>query len=67
MIDVVVNGEPQRLKADLSLASWLESIDRDPRVVAIEHNGEIVPRSSFSAVRLENGDRLEVVQFVQGG
>ncbi|WP_433972862.1 sulfur carrier protein ThiS [Tunturiibacter lichenicola] len=35
--------------------------------VAVEHNGEIVPRSSWTETELKNGDRLEVVHFVGGG
>jgi sulfur carrier protein len=35
--------------------------------VAVEHNGEIVPRSTWTETRLNSGDRLEVVHFVGGG
>lgn len=35
--------------------------------VAVEHNGEIVPRSTWTATTLSSGDRLEVVHFVGGG
>jgi len=35
--------------------------------VAVEHNGKIVPRANWTRVHLENGDKLEVVQFVGGG
>jgi sulfur carrier protein len=35
--------------------------------VAVEHNGEIVPRSTWTETRLSSGDRLEVVHFVGGG
>ena len=66
-VDVVVNGETTSLAAGLTLASWLESIGRDPRTVAIEYNGRIVPRGDYGDIAIEAGDRLEVVHFVQGG
>jgi thiamine biosynthesis protein ThiS len=39
----------------------------DAARVAIEHNGTIVPQDCFAATALNDGDRLEVVQFVGGG
>ena len=35
--------------------------------IAVEHNGEIVPKSQFSHVMLEDGDVLEIVQAIGGG
>lgn len=64
---VVLNGEPYSLPADATLLDLLASLGRDPRTVAIERNGDIVPRAAYGATRLEPGDRLEVVHFVQGG
>lgn len=64
---VTVNGEERRLAAGLTLTGWLAIIELDPRTVAVERNGEIVPRSRFDDVRLADGDRLELVHFVQGG
>ncbi|REJ80000.1 MAG: sulfur carrier protein ThiS [Acidobacteria bacterium] len=62
-----VNGEERALPAGLSLAGLLQRLDRHPRTVAIEHNGEIVPRDRFAHTALRHGDRIEIVQFVQGG
>ncbi|MEO1084696.1 MAG: sulfur carrier protein ThiS [Acidobacteriota bacterium] len=67
VIDVVVNGEPSRLEAGLTLTTWLQSVGRDARTVAIELNGEIAPRATFDGTPIRDGDRLEVVGFVQGG
>lgn len=64
---MVVNGEPTRLDAGLTLSAWLESVGRDARTVAIELNGEIAPRTTFRETPIRDGDRLEVVAFVQGG
>ncbi len=64
---VVLNGEPCSLPAEATLLDLLAGLGRDPRTVAIERNGDIVPRAAYGATRLEPGDRLEVVHFVQGG
>lgn len=66
-ISFTVNGEPAEAPAGLTLAGWLELLGRDPRTVAIERNGQLAPRAAFAATPLLSGDKLELVQFVQGG
>lgn len=66
-IQIWVNGEVTAAAAGLTLAAWLEGLGRDPRTVAIERNGVLVPRARFAETGLDDGDRLELVQFVQGG
>lgn len=66
-IQIWVNGEVTAAAAGLTLAAWLEGLGRDPRTVAIERNGVLVPRARFADTGLDDGDRLELVQFVQGG
>ena len=66
-ITITLNGEPHELAADTDLVSLVESLGRDPRTVAVERNGEIVPRAGFAETHITAGDRLEVVSFVQGG
>jgi thiamine biosynthesis protein ThiS len=66
-ISIVVNGEPREIAAGDSVADFLASLGRDPRTVAVEVNGDILPRARYAARPLAPGDRLEVVHFVQGG
>ena len=66
-VEIVVNGETATVEASATIGSWLVEIGRDPRVVAVERNGEIVPRGHFDDTPIGAGDRLEIVQFVQGG
>lgn len=66
-IEVTVNGEAHSLPAGLSLEGVLEHLKLDPRKVAVERNLEIAPRSTYGAIMIEAGDRLEIVQFVGGG
>lgn len=64
---IQVNGEPRELAPGTDLASLLEELGRHPRTVAVERNGEIVPRARYADTELLDGDRLEIVGFVQGG
>jgi thiamine biosynthesis protein ThiS len=66
-IEVSVNGERRSLPTGLTLTGLLEHLDLDPRKVAVERNLEIAPRSAYDAIRIEAGDRLEIVHFVGGG
>jgi thiamine biosynthesis protein ThiS len=65
--DVSLNGEPHRVPAGSTVADLVAGLGRDPRTVAVERNGDLVPRARFGATALGIGDRLEVVHFVQGG
>lgn len=62
-----INGEQKEVAAGTSVADVVNTLDGDPRGIAIERNLEIVPKSQHGSVLLEEGDRLEVVQFVGGG
>jgi thiazole synthase len=64
---VMINGEHRRVPAGTSLAQLIAGVDLDPRKVAIERNLEIVPRSTFGEVIVEDGDAYEIVHFVGGG
>jgi thiamine biosynthesis protein ThiS len=62
-----VNGEERRVPAGLSIAEMLSELGLNPQRVAVERNFEVVPRSTLADVRVEDGDRYEVVHFVGGG
>jgi thiazole synthase len=65
-LNLTVNGEPRRASSGF-IADLVRSLELDPAKVAVERNGEIVPRSSLGAVALAEGDVLEIVHFVGGG
>ena len=67
MISITVNGEPRQLEAPLNCAELLTRLDLAGKRVALERNGEIVPRSRLSVESLADGDRLEIVVAVGGG
>ena len=67
MIEVNVNGAAQRCEPDIKLSALLESLQLAGKRVAVERNGEIVPRSRFAQTPLAHGDQLEIVVAVGGG
>ncbi|KPH57476.1 sulfur carrier protein ThiS [Novosphingobium aerophilum] len=66
-LSLTVNGEPRRAAPGSSIADLVAGIGLDPKKVAVEHNGEIAPRSTLADVLLSDGDVLEIVHFVGGG
>ena len=67
MIQVIVNGAAQRFEAQLDIASLLKNLNMLGKKVAVERNGEIVPKSAHGATLVQDGDRLEIVVAVGGG
>ena len=67
MISVTINGKPVDLERPTALMDYLEKAGVNARTVAIEHNGEIIARTSFTRVTLREGDRVEIVRMVGGG
>lgn len=64
---VIINGEERSFTAPHTLHSLLAELGVDPGKVAVERNLEIVPRSNYGAVPVNEGDRLEIVHFIGGG
>ncbi len=67
IIEVRVNGETRRVRAGLTLDELLRSLDLQPEMVVVEHNGDIVRRERYASVGVDAGDSLELVHFVGGG
>jgi sulfur carrier protein len=67
MIEVMVNGAAHRLERPLEVSSLLEKLELKGKKVAVERNGEIVPKSAHASTLLADGDRLEIVVAVGGG
>ncbi len=66
-VRVVLNGEARQLAHGTRVGDLLRGLGRDPRTVAVEHNGSILARQEYDRTPLADGDRLEIVHFVQGG
>ena len=64
---LTINGEHRTFEPPLTVDGLLGSIGLDAAKVAVERNLEIVPRSLYGTLSLDDGDRLEIVHFIGGG
>lgn len=67
MMQITLNGEVQLTRASISIAELLLELQLAERRVAVEINGEIIPRSRHADHLLQEGDRLEIVHAIGGG
>ena len=66
-INIQVNGEPHTCTAQTPLPELLTKLGLNPRLIAIEYNGEILHRQYWADTQMQSGDRLEIVTIVGGG
>lgn len=66
-MQLTINGEQRTFDASLTVAELVSRLDLTGKRLAIERNGEIVPRSRFAEIRLVDSDRIEIVVAVGGG
>ncbi|WP_141453926.1 sulfur carrier protein ThiS [Pseudoxanthomonas sp. z9] len=66
-MNIVLNGETRHIQAALTIAGLLQSEGLAERRVAVEVNGEIVPRGLHPSHALHDGDRIEIVHALGGG
>jgi thiamine biosynthesis protein ThiS len=64
---ITLNGEPYDLDEPLSVADLLVRLAIDPRRVAVEHNLVVLKRAAFDTTEVNEGDQIEIVNFVGGG
>jgi sulfur carrier protein len=66
-IKIMINGESRHCQPNLSLPDLLTQMNFNPRLVAVEYNGEILHRQYWDTTVIKQGDRLEIVTIVGGG
>jgi sulfur carrier protein len=66
-ITLQVNGESRTCSPQTQLPQLLEQLGLNPRLVAVEYNGEILHRQFWSETQMQEGDRIEIVTIVGGG
>ncbi|MBF0624142.1 MAG: sulfur carrier protein ThiS [Magnetococcales bacterium] len=66
-MNITLNGELRQLTPPCTIAGMLQTLELDPRKVAVEHNRAVVPREQYGQVTLGEGDQVEVVHFIGGG
>jgi sulfur carrier protein len=66
-LTITLNGDPYEIAAPLTVAELLTRLDIDPRRVAVEHNLVVLKRTAFDLTTVQEGDVVEIVNFVGGG
>lgn len=66
-ITLQINGENRTCAPQTALPTLLEQLGMNPRLVAVEYNGEILHRQFWDNTEIQTGDRLEIVTIVGGG
>ena len=67
MAKIQLNGKKVVVKSNYSIFDLLNKYNFANKKVAIEHNGKIVPKSSYKKKYLKNNDKVEIVHFIGGG
>lgn len=67
LVNIMVNGESYRCQPSQPLPNLLQSLGFNPRLIALEYNGEILHRQYWNDTLIKQGDRIEVVTIVGGG
>jgi sulfur carrier protein len=67
VITVLINGEPKTFEQPISIADLISTLELTGKRVALERNGDIVPRSLFTQQQIADGDKIELVVAVGGG
>jgi thiamine biosynthesis protein ThiS len=63
----MLNGDPYEIAAPISITALLAELNIDARRVAVEHNLVVLKRVAFDTIAVNDGDEVEIVNFVGGG
>ena len=66
-MQILLNGASTELPADLTARELVERLELAGKRIAMEVNGAIVPRSTYTAHRIKEGDKVEIVHAIGGG
>jgi thiamine biosynthesis protein ThiS len=66
-LTIRLNGDPFEVAGPLTIAALLAQLNNDSRLVAVEHNVEVVKRARYDTTIVNEGDEVEIVNFVGGG
>jgi thiamine biosynthesis protein ThiS len=66
-VKIMLNGDPFELTAPRTISQLLIDLEIDARRVAVEHNLVVLKRAAFDATTVQDGDQIEIVNFVGGG
>lgn len=64
---VLVNGEEKEFKEPVSIIAMLRQFGLKPEITVVEINGKIADKSEFDNIKINDGDKVELIRFVGGG
>jgi len=67
MNKITINGKEYPLEGSQTLADVFAQLSIKPEKMAIELNGEIIPRDAIASTEIKANDKIEIIQFVGGG
>lgn len=67
IMQLIVNGSREEIASAATVQFLLDQLGLEKNRLAVEVNGEIVPRSAFNNHVLQDGDSIEIVQAIGGG
>ncbi|MFL2856228.1 MAG: sulfur carrier protein ThiS [Pseudohongiellaceae bacterium] len=66
-MEVIINGDQHLIDSSYSLMDLLVNLEMTQGQIAVELNGEIIPKSTFQQQQLSDGDKIEIIQAIGGG
>jgi thiamine biosynthesis protein ThiS len=66
-VQIVLNGAPREVPAEITAAALLAELGLEPRTVVVERNEHVVRRAELAGTVLAAGDRVEIIQMIAGG
>ena len=66
-VTITLNGDAHTIAGPLTVAGLLAHLEIDPRSVAVERNFVVIKRDAYATTPVEQGDQIEIVNFVGGG
>ena len=66
-MQIIVNGEKQKIESQMTVAQFLEELGIDPETVVIERNLDILSHEDHRETLLVEGDSIEIIRMVDGG
>jgi thiamine biosynthesis protein ThiS len=66
-VQIRLNGDPFEIAGPVSISALLADLKIDPRRVAVEHNLDVIKRARYDTTMINEGDEVEIVNFVGGG
>jgi thiamine biosynthesis protein ThiS len=64
---IILNGDRVEVAGPLTVGALLAHVGVDPRRVAVEHNLSVIKRANYDTTQVNEGDQVEIVNFVGGG